>query len=124
MKTFQIVVRDIEHLFIDTYVVQAPNIGTAIKTVKKMWDTAHPEHRYRPKSYAWNEIVDAQPARKVSCTPVQPKVSKLPKQTENPTVPVMFKPAKPSQSEDTGSGMFITVDGKKIELSLIPKSEY
>lgn len=120
MKTFKIVIRDL-HTSIETYVIEAACIAAALKTAKKLWDESHQGHL--PVNYAWNEVVETKPQ-----APELPQ----PKMNASTTHSLRkaFAPATVVTHKDiqqhgaTHSGIFTEVDGKKIELSLVPKSEY
>ena len=120
MKTFKIVIRDLQSS-IETYVIEANCIASAIKTAKKLWDQSHQGHH--PVNYAWNEIVETKPQPPV----LESKVNETPKHTLRkafaPATVVTHKDGN-YQTAASHSGIFTELDGQKIELSLVPKSEY
>lgn len=104
MKIFNICIRNSDHE-LETYVVEAEVAVAALKIAKKLWVA---KYGHDPVTFTWNEQ-----------TPEPPKFKPQVKPADIKVVPVeVFKSEEHNQPES--SGIFVEVDGKKIELALLP----
>lgn len=128
MRTFQLVIRDVENLFIETYIIQGDTPLAAMKTAKTLWGQAHPNLRHKPMQMTWNEIpttVHNMKPKLIQTLPTPAQVAAHPTDAFKPTPKAADKViAKPTPDVKVGSGIFVTVDGKQIELELTPTTDY